>query len=53
VACDGVTFPSDDYMGVVPEAPFGATATTFVVAWAPFAACGTKMPRRIQFKSVR
>ena len=53
IACDGVTFPSDDYMGVVPEGPFGGASTGFVVAWAPFEACGSPTPRRVHFKTVR
>jgi hypothetical protein len=56
VACDGVTFPSDDYMGAVPEAPFGGggggTASRFVIAWAPFTSCGDPTPRRVHFKTV-
>ncbi len=53
VACeDDVMFPSDDYMAVVPEGPFGSAASTFVVAWAPFAPCDIDIPRRVEFKTV-
>lgn len=53
VTCDGITFPSDDYMAAVPEAPFGTSATGFVLAWAPFLPCGSQAPRRLVFQSFR
>lgn len=50
-ACDGVTFPSDDYMAAVPEAAFGSPATGFVIAWAPFVPCGSQAPRHVEFQT--
>ena len=52
VACDSSSLPSDDYMGVVPQGPFGGASNGFVVAWAPFEACGSQTPRRVRFKAV-
>jgi hypothetical protein len=53
VTCDQATFPSDDYMAVVPDGPFGGPSSTFVVAWAPFVPCGSNTPRRIRFDGIR
>jgi hypothetical protein len=52
VTCSQNTYASDDYIAVAPDGPLGATASTFVLAWAPFVPCGSKAPRRVRFDTV-
>ncbi len=51
-ACDGALFPSDDYMGVTPNAPFARAAADFVVAWTHLRPCGSDASRRLVFRAV-
>jgi hypothetical protein len=52
VACDE-PYPEDDYMGVTPEAPIGAPASSFVVAWTEFYPCNSGDPHHIAIGSTR
>jgi hypothetical protein len=52
VACDGLPFPSDDYMGVTPEATLGQPTSSFVIAWTDFSPCGSTNPRQLEFRSI-
>jgi hypothetical protein len=52
VACGDGAYASDDYFALAPEGALGATASRFVVAWAPFATCGSSAPRRVRFDVV-
>lgn len=49
IACDTSTFPEDDYMSASPDGALGVPTGSFVVAWAPFAPCGSNAPRHVEF----